>query len=151
MRHGEVALPLGVGRVARGEAFADGEAVGEAPQRAGQVALRHGQVPELFLRDGEVALPRGVGRVARGEVGEHAVDGGDESGGGGEGAVGDEFVGKEDSGVGEVMGGGFFQAVGQGEDEGVEFPVGGGGLVAVDGVGALGEVGVEGSCRPFRA
>ena len=65
--HREVALPLGVGRIARGQRLVDLQPGAIRRQRPWPVALGHQHVADLDLTHREVALPLGVGRIARGQ------------------------------------------------------------------------------------
>ena len=67
MRDGEVALPPGIGGIARGEGLGNGKAGLVGIKRAGEIALSAKDIADLDVRDDEIALPSGIGGVARGE------------------------------------------------------------------------------------
>ena len=64
MAHREVALPLGVGGIAAGERFGNGEGVTVGRKRAGAIALGEQHVADPVMADREVALVARATRTA---------------------------------------------------------------------------------------
>ena len=62
----EVALPLGIARIAGGLLVANSERGLKALEGGGAVALGNLHVADLLIADREVALPLGIARIAGG-------------------------------------------------------------------------------------
>ena len=67
-RHGEVALPLGIGGVAGGQAFGDDLRFVEVAPGPGQIATRHRQAAQSDKQEQDVPFPFRIAAVGISEL-----------------------------------------------------------------------------------